>query len=163
MSSYVCVCVCVNLGLFVCLKGEKKEKEWCGHYEFDGWWMPVPFVSAQGTLSWEKCRVYGTRRNERTLAWRNIRLREHIPPALCGDQEAAPKCLAYPHLNFWEDTLSPADYRLNSFFPRTVRDWNTLPPETVSAPSIGAFISRVAKLQYTTTFYPAPLPLFSFL
>ena len=39
------------------------------------------------------------------------------------------------------------DHRLNSFFPRTVRDWNTLPPQTVSAPSIGAFISRVAKLK----------------
>ena len=44
--------------------------------------------------------------NERTLAWRNIRLREHIPPALFRDQEAAPKSPAYPHLNFWEDTLS---------------------------------------------------------
>ena len=40
-----------------------------------------------------------------------------------------------------------ADYRLNSFFPTTVRDWNTLPPETVKAPSSGVFVSRVAKLQ----------------
>ena len=47
-----------------------------------------------------------------------------------------------------------ADYRLNSFFPRTERDWNTLPPETVSAPSIGVFISRMAKLQQTTIPYP---------
>lgn len=38
-----------------------------------------------------------------------------------------------------------ADYRLNSFFPRTVRDWNALPTEVVSATSLGSFKLRVSK------------------
>ena len=38
------------------------------------------------------------------------------------------------HTSTFERTPCRADYRLISFFPRTVRDWNTLPPETVSAP-----------------------------
>ena len=51
------------------------------------------------------------------------------------------------HTTTFERIPSRADNRLNSFFPRTVRDWNTLPLEMVSCPFIGAFISRVAKLQ----------------
>ena len=51
------------------------------------------------------------------------------------------------HTTTFERIPSRADNRLNSFFPRTVRDWNTLPLEMVSCPFIGGFISRVAKLQ----------------
>ena len=40
-----------------------------------------------------------------------------------------------------------ADYSLNSFFPRTARVWNTLPPEMATDPSLGAFVSRMFKLQ----------------
>ena len=51
------------------------------------------------------------------------------------------------HTSTFERIPCCADYHINSFFPRMVKDWNTLPPETVSAPSFGAFISRVAKHQ----------------
>ena len=68
-----------------------------------------------------------------------------------------PQTTRRAHTSTFERMPCRADYRLNSFFPRTVRDWNTLPPETVSAPSIGAFISRVAKLQYTTTWRTLPV------
>ena len=51
------------------------------------------------------------------------------------------------HTSTFERIPCRADYRLNSFFPGTVMDWNTLPSETLSAPSNGAFISRAAKFQ----------------
>lgn len=37
------------------------------------------------------------------------------------------------------------DCRKYSFFPRTIRDWNSLPPETVSAPSLEVFKASVIK------------------
>lgn len=39
---------------------------------------------------------------------------------------------------------STTDYHRQSFFPRTVRDWNALPDEVVSAPSLEVFKGRVA-------------------
>ncbi|XP_066275334.1 uncharacterized protein [Branchiostoma lanceolatum] len=36
------------------------------------------------------------------------------------------------------------DYRLYSFFPRTVRDWNTLPEATVQSSSLATFVSKVS-------------------
>ena len=103
----VCVCVCVCEFGFVCccFKGEEKQKylvvtvsltdgechfvrKWSGYAE-------LRKMQSLRNLGLEKHRW-----NERTLACRNIRLREHIPPALFGDQEAAPKSPAYPHLNF---------------------------------------------------------------
>ncbi|VDI45583.1 Hypothetical predicted protein [Mytilus galloprovincialis] len=38
------------------------------------------------------------------------------------------------------------DYRKFSFFPRTIKDWNSLPPGVVSAPSVEAFKASVTKL-----------------
>ena len=37
-----------------------------------------------------------------------------------------------------------SDYRKFSFFPRTIRDWNALPPDIVSAGSLEIFKERVA-------------------
>ena len=37
------------------------------------------------------------------------------------------------------------DYRLHSFFPRTVRQWNSLPESAVVAPSAAAFRSGVLR------------------
>ena len=37
-------------------------------------------------------------------------------------------------------------YRKFSFFPRTIKDWNSLPPGEVSAPSVEAFKASVTKL-----------------
>jgi hypothetical protein len=36
------------------------------------------------------------------------------------------------------------DHRQSSYFPRTIKDWNNLSPETVLAPSVSAFASRAA-------------------
>ncbi len=36
-------------------------------------------------------------------------------------------------------------YHLNTFFPRTVREWNSLPNQIVSAPTLSCFKSRLAK------------------
>ncbi|CAH1245543.1 Hypp7506 [Branchiostoma lanceolatum] len=44
----------------------------------------------------------------------------------------------YQHFN------SRTDYRLYSFFPRTVRDWNTLPEATVQSSSLATFVSKVS-------------------
>jgi hypothetical protein len=37
------------------------------------------------------------------------------------------------------------DYRKYSFFPRTISDWNSLPTDTVLAPTLSAFRSRVLR------------------
>ena len=37
------------------------------------------------------------------------------------------------------------NYRSESFLPKTIRDWNSLPETTVQAPSLGAFSARAAK------------------
>ena len=39
---------------------------------------------------------------------------------------------------------STKDYHLKSFFPRTIRDWNNLPSDTVTALTLEEFKSRVA-------------------
>jgi hypothetical protein len=36
------------------------------------------------------------------------------------------------------------DHRQSSYFPRTIRGWNNLSPETVLAPSVSAFALRAA-------------------
>ncbi|KAK3106955.1 hypothetical protein FSP39_003887 [Pinctada imbricata] len=38
-----------------------------------------------------------------------------------------------------------SDYRKESFFPRTIREWNSLPPGIVLARTLGAFKSQVSK------------------
>ena len=63
----------------------------------------------------------------------------------------------------WVDSSLPADKRTrggqhsafkqiranttvgqNSFWPRTIRDWNSLPPATTLAPSVAVFKSRLS-------------------
>ena len=44
-----------------------------------------------------------------------------------------------------------SDYRKYSFFPRTIRDWNALPPHgVVTAPSVEAFKASLIKLNYNS-------------
>ena len=38
------------------------------------------------------------------------------------------------------------DYRLNSFLPRTLKEWNELPEQAVEATTVGTFVSRVSSL-----------------
>ena len=42
--------------------------------------------------------------------------------------------------------LAASDYRKYSFFPRTIRDWNALPPGIVKTPSVEAFKASLTKL-----------------
>ena len=42
-------------------------------------------------------------------------------------------------------TTCKAEYRLNSFFPATIRDWNDLPANVVLAPSLDSFKERMSK------------------
>ena len=39
----------------------------------------------------------------------------------------------------YEIPFAQTDYYKNSFFPRTIRDWNALPAEAVEASSLKAF------------------------
>ncbi|XP_053387201.1 deleted in malignant brain tumors 1 protein-like [Mercenaria mercenaria] len=48
--------------------------------------------------------------------------------------------------HFYQVPSCRCDYRKESFLPRTVRDWNTLPPDIVSVGSLEAFKSQVAQL-----------------
>jgi hypothetical protein len=43
---------------------------------------------------------------------------------------------------------SRSDYRTFSYFPRTIRDWNSLPPDIVSAKALDAFKAQVSGLPH---------------
>ena len=51
-----------------------------------------------------------------------------------------------PHNEDYKHIQTKYDYRKFSFLPRTVREWNALPEEAVTAPTLQAFASRVANL-----------------
>ena len=48
------------------------------------------------------------------------------------------------HTEMYERVTNRTKYRDNTFLPRTIREWNSLPQSTVQAPSTGSFSSRVA-------------------
>jgi hypothetical protein len=43
---------------------------------------------------------------------------------------------------------SRSDYRTFFYFPRTIRDWNSLPPDIVSAKALDAFKAQVSGLPH---------------
>jgi hypothetical protein len=43
---------------------------------------------------------------------------------------------------------SSSDYRKYSFFPRTIRDWNSLPTNTAAATTLVAFKAQVSQLPH---------------
>ncbi len=49
------------------------------------------------------------------------------------------------HAHSYTIPTSNTDYHHCAFFPRTVREWNSLPPSVVQAPTYGAFRARLAK------------------
>ena len=51
------------------------------------------------------------------------------------------------HTKSYQLPATGSDYRKHSFFPRTIRDWNALPPGIVSAPSLEVFKASVTKHQ----------------
>ncbi|XP_071145213.1 uncharacterized protein [Mytilus edulis] len=50
------------------------------------------------------------------------------------------------HDKSFQVPAASCDYRKHSFFRRTIRDWNALPPGVVSAPSVEAFKASMTKL-----------------
>ena len=50
------------------------------------------------------------------------------------------------HPKMFERVTCRTNYRSESFLPKTVRDWNSLPQEVVLSPSLGAFSARVSKM-----------------
>ena len=65
----------------------------------------------------------------------DIRSERYITPATRTQRTSHQMAYVIPR--------SSADYHQYSFFPRTVRDWNCLPPDTVAAPTLDAFKSRL--------------------
>ena len=51
----------------------------------------------------------------------------------------------HSHAKAYQILSCRTDRRKNSFFPRTVRDWNVLPPDTTEAESLAAFKAQVTK------------------
>ena len=49
------------------------------------------------------------------------------------------------HNAMYERITGRTDYCNNSFFPRTIRDWNSLPQAVVESPSLSTFSARVAR------------------
>jgi hypothetical protein len=48
------------------------------------------------------------------------------------------------HERCYRQVTCRTDIRQHSFIPRTIKDWNNLPRQTVLAPSLDAFLSRVS-------------------
>ena len=53
------------------------------------------------------------------------------------------------HQQGYQIPTSSTEYHRNSFFPRTVKVWNSLPPDIISAPSAEAFRQHLAARQAT--------------
>ena len=63
---------------------------------------------------------------------------QYLQPITRSTRHTHPQAFKIPH--------STTDYHLHSFFPQTIRDWNALPPETITAPSLNVFKSRLVGL-----------------
>ena len=61
---------------------------------------------------------------------------EHLKPQLT---QPSRHTNSQPYMIMCKDT----DYQLYAFFPRTIRDWNSLPDSVVTAPSVDSFRSRL--------------------
>ena len=67
----------------------------------------------------------------------------HIESKHCPSQTENHPAYSRPHP--WHSIPPhPAAYRQKTFFPRTIPEWNSLPPQEVStAPTPGSFVTRV--------------------
>ena len=62
----------------------------------------------------------------------------------CNLLQHQPSRARRSHCRTFARIVCGTDYRSDSFFPRTVREWNLLPKDTVSAQSSDAFRQRLA-------------------
>ena len=60
---------------------------------------------------------------------------EYILPATCQGRRT--------HSRTFIEVQNSSDQYKYSFLPRTIRDWNVLPPDLVLAPSADEFVSRL--------------------
>ncbi|VDI17481.1 Hypothetical predicted protein [Mytilus galloprovincialis] len=92
------------------------------------------FQSAFSTKDTYNQHEFSFRLNEKVAVTKEDRL---IPPTRLSRNM---------HDRSFQIPAASNDYRNFSFFPRTIKDWNSLPPGVVSAPSVEAFKASVTKL-----------------
>ena len=98
-----------------------------------------------------------------TLAWRPLEYRR-VDARLCMLYKIVNGYVAIPpdpyllpftrssrlhHSNAYQIPYSKCDYHLYSFFPRTIRTWNTLPQQIVDSETIDLFKDKIQNLQYS--------------
>ena len=54
----------------------------------------------------------------------------------------------HSHTKSFQIPSGKTEYRKESFFPRTITDWNKLPENTINSTSLDSFKSSISKLQY---------------
>ncbi len=93
------------------------------------------------TLKWKSLE---TRRKEARLAM--MYKIENDLVAVEKQKQACPplRFSRNMHSKSFQIPSSKSDYRKWSFFPRTIRDWNNLPPDIVLAGSLESFKTQVA-------------------
>ena len=57
------------------------------------------------------------------------------------------------HCRTYQVPKFKTDYRKESFFPRTINDWNNLPPDIVTAETLEIFKAKVAHFYEWLSFY----------
>ena len=66
-----------------------------------------------------------------------------------GDRQVPPlRSTRNMHQLSFQISSSRSDYRKFSYFPRTIRDWNSLPPDIVSAKTRDALKVQVSGLPH---------------
>ena len=89
-----------------------------------------------------------------TLEHRRRHLRLTLMYKICHQQIAVPPTQLLPpnrptrsnHQYKYQTIRTHTEVYRNSFYPRTIPDWNCLPAEAVNCPSADSFIQRLAKL-----------------
>lgn len=68
------------------------------------------------------------------------KIRNGLACVNCALLEPLPPSARRGHLLQLQRIPCRTDYRNNMFFPNTIRDWNSLPPETAQSPSLAPFV-----------------------
>jgi hypothetical protein len=94
-----------------------------------------------------------------TLKWKSLQHRRrdarlhmlyktyHEDVAISKEERLIPPETCIRYISF-QVPSSSSDYRKYSFFPRTIRDWNSLPTNTAAATTLVAFKAQVSQLPH---------------
>jgi len=96
------------------------------------------------TLNW---RSLQDRRKDARLCMLYRIDRDLVAITKANRLEAPQRKTRHDHTRAYKLLSSRIDARKMSFFPRTVRDWNALPPDIVEADTLDAFKARVAAIK----------------